>query len=154
MRRENTRAEPAGSEQMKNLSPSLEDYLEEIYRLSISAGIIRVTDIALTLNVSLPSVNKAIRKLKEQAYVAHERYGEITVTEQGIQLGRYLVERNRLLQEFLTIIEANCDVAKEAEAMEHYLSDTTIMAIEKLIVFLRKHQQCYKAFLKEAPAKE
>jgi MATE family multidrug resistance protein len=29
---------------MKNLSPSLEDYLEEIYRLSISAGTIRVTD--------------------------------------------------------------------------------------------------------------
>lgn len=133
---------------MKNLSPSLEDYLEEIYRLSISAGTIRVTDIAIKLNVSLPSVNKAIRKLKEQAYVAHERYGEITVTDQGIQLGRYLVERNRLLQEFLVLIEADCDVAKEAEAMEHYLSATTIKAIEELIVFLKKYQHCYKEFLK------
>lgn len=133
---------------MGNLSPSLEDYLEEIYRLSVSAGTIRVTDIAIKLNVSLPSVNKAIRKLKEQAYVTHERYGEITVTDQGIQLGRYLVERNRLLQEFLVLIEANCDVAKEAEAMEHYLSATTIKAIEELIVFLKKYQHCYKEFLK------
>jgi DtxR family transcriptional regulator, Mn-dependent transcriptional regulator len=138
---------------MKNLSPSLEDYLEEIYRLSISAGTIRVTDIAMKLNVSLPSVNKAIRKLKEQVYVTHERYGEITVTDQGIQLGRYLVERNRLLQEFLVLIEADCDVDKEAEAMEHYLSDTTIKAIEDLIVFLRKYQQCYKEFLKETHTK-
>ena len=136
---------------MKSLSPSLEDYLEEIYRLSISAGTIRVTDIAMKLDVSLPSVNKAIRRLKEQAYVTHERYGEITVTEQGIQLGRYLVERNRLLQEFLTLIEADCDVAKEAEAMEHYLSATTIGAIEELIVFLRKYQHLYQAFLRERP---
>lgn len=132
---------------MKDLSPSLEDYLEEIYRLSISAGTIRVTDIAIKLDVSLPSVNKAIRKLKDQAYVTHERYGEITVTDQGNHLGRYLVERNRLLQEFLLLIEADCDVEKESEAMEHYLSNTTIKAIEVLIIFLKKYQHCYKEFL-------
>ena len=36
------------------LTPSLEDYLEEIYRLSINQGFIRITDVARKLQVSLP----------------------------------------------------------------------------------------------------
>jgi Mn-dependent DtxR family transcriptional regulator len=129
------------------LSPSLEDYLEEIYRFSISAGAVRLTDIAVQLNVSLPSVNKAIRKLKDMEYITHERYGDIIVTETGKELGQFLVERNRLLQEFLLLIFAECDVAKEAEAMEHYLSDTTIEAIRHLVVFMKQHQDHYQKFL-------
>jgi DtxR family Mn-dependent transcriptional regulator len=129
------------------LSPSLEDYLEEIYRISTSSGSARVTDIAATLNVSLPSVNKAIRKLKDFEYIMHERYGEIALTEQGKRLGQFLVERNRILQEFLNIIQADCDAAKEAEAMEHYLSDSTIDAIHKLVHFLRESGDCYRRYL-------
>lgn len=44
------------------LSPSLEDYLEEIYRISQSGETVRVTDIAACLNVSLPSVTRALQK--------------------------------------------------------------------------------------------
>lgn len=138
----------------QKLSPSLEDYLEEIYRLLTSTGDVRVTDIAMKLNVSLPSVNKAIRKLTNFSYIAHERYGEISLTPEGTRLGRFLVERNRILQEFLILLKADCDVAKEAEAMEHYLSDSTIEAIHLLVHFLRKETVRYQQFCTLDQAKE
>lgn len=131
----------------RKLSPSLEDYLEEIYRLLTSTGDVRVTDIAIKLNVSLPSVNKAIRKLTNFSYISHERYGEISLTQEGIKLGGFLVERNRILQEFLILLRADCDVAKEAEAMEHYLSDSTIEAIHKLVHFLHAETDRFEDFL-------
>jgi len=52
------------------LSPSLEDYLEEIYRFSMQQKTVRVTDISHKLNVAMPSVTKALSKLKAQNYIA------------------------------------------------------------------------------------
>jgi Mn-dependent DtxR family transcriptional regulator len=101
------------------LSPSLEDYLEEAYRFSQLSTEVRVTDISKKLNVSMPSVTKALGRLKEKQYIIYEPYGEIILTDKGKKLGSFLVERNELLQEFLKLICANCDTAAEAEAMEH-----------------------------------
>lgn len=129
------------------LSPSLEDYLEEAYRFSQLSTPVRVTDISKKLNVSLPSVTKALGRLREKQYINYEPYGEIILTEQGKRLGSFLVERNQLLQEFLKLICANCDFAAEAEAMEHYLSGETIKAIQKLVKFLKNYPEPYKEYL-------
>lgn len=48
------------------LPPSFEDYLEEIYRFSLSPDAVRVTDISNRLNVALPSVTKALYKLRKR----------------------------------------------------------------------------------------
>lgn len=127
------------------LSPSLEDYLEEIYRLSLSGQTVRVSDVAARLGVKLPSVTRALQRLHDDAYLTYERYREITLTERGRRTGRYLVERNRTLQEFLTVIDAGCDIAAEAEAMEHYLSPSTIEAVADLVAFLRHRPECLDA---------
>lgn len=129
------------------LSPSLEDYLEEAYRFSQLSLPIRVTDISKKLNVSLPSVTKALGKLKEKKYIIYEPYGEIILTEQGKKLGSFLVERNHLLQEFLRLICAHCDTNEEAEKMEHYLSGETIKAIHKLVSFLKNQPHIYNEYL-------
>lgn len=129
------------------LSPSLEDYLEEVYRFSRSTVPVRVTDISKKLNVSLPSVSKALVKLREKEYIVYEAYGDIVLTDSGKKLGSFLVERNNLLQEFLKLICADCDTIAEAEAMEHYLSGETIKAIQKLVKFLNYHPELYKEYL-------
>ncbi|MDF2634314.1 MAG: iron (metal) dependent repressor, DtxR family [Pelosinus sp.] len=129
------------------LSPSLEDYLEELYRFSLYNDIVRVTDISRKLSVSLPSVSRALRKLKAEQYINYQRYGIINLTDKGRKMGNFLVERNKLLQEFLTLICANCDIAAEAEAMEHYLSKDTIRSIQLLVKFMQDHQECYQLFL-------
>lgn len=128
------------------LSPSLEDYLEEIYRFSVSNNIVRVTDISQKLQVKLPSVTRALGKLRAGGYITYQRYGMIGLTDKGRQTGAYLVERNTLLQDFLRTIYAGCDVAAEAEAMEHYLSRTTIDSIRLLMAFMRDNQDVYRQF--------
>ncbi|SDE97966.1 metal-dependent transcriptional regulator [Sporomusa acidovorans] len=129
------------------LSPSLEDYLEEIFRFSVSHDIVRVTDISQKLNVKLPSVTKAVGKLRAGGYITYQKYGLIGLTEKGRQTGGYLVERNTLLQEFLRTICADCDVAAEAEAMEHYLSKSTIVSIQLLTVFMKENPATYQQYV-------
>ncbi|MDA8228175.1 MAG: DNA-binding protein [Desulfitobacterium hafniense] len=129
------------------LSPSLEDYLEEVYRFSLVHQTVRVTDISNKLHVSLPSVTKALGKLKAQEYITYQRYGEIGLTDRGREMGGYLVERNQLLQEFLALICADCDIAAEAEAMEHYLSKATINSIQSLVKFMKNNPEWYQTFV-------
>lgn len=129
------------------LSPSLEDYLEELYRFSLFNDIVRVTDISQKLSVSLPSVSKALCKLKAEHYIHYQRYGMINLTDKGRQMGSFLVERNRLLQQFLTLICADCDIAAEVEAMEHYLSRNTIQSIQLLVKFMQQNPECYQNFV-------
>ena len=132
---------------MKILTPSLEDYLEEVYRFSLSSDSVRVTDLSQKLAVSLPSVTKALHKLKDGEFISYQRYGEIILTEKGKQLGDFLVKRNQLLQEFLVLIQTDCDIEAEAEAMEHYLSDATIRSIQAIVIFLNNNPEWHKVLL-------
>lgn len=131
---------------MNVLTPSLEDYLEEIYRFSLSLDTVRVTDLSKKLKVALPSVTKALYKLRDENYIDYEPYGEIRLTDKGREFGDYLVSRNQLLQEFLALICSKCNFAAEAEAMEHYLSAATIEAIKTLVEFMKDNPSWRQAF--------
>ncbi|WP_027339002.1 iron dependent repressor, metal binding and dimerization domain protein [Halonatronum saccharophilum] len=129
------------------LSPSLEDYLEEIYRFSQNKVEVRVTDIANKLSVSLPSVSKAIKTLSAKGYLHYEPYQSLHLSKKGEKLGEFLVERNKTLQEFLTTIGSECNKEKEAEAMEHYLSQPTLEAITSLVNFFRENSKYQDQFI-------
>ncbi|CAH2214731.1 metal-dependent transcriptional regulator [Tepidibacter aestuarii] len=126
------------------LSPSLEDYLEEAYRLSLYNEEIRVKDIARCLNFSMPSVVKGLKKLDELGYIRYKPYQKIKLLDKGKRKGKFLVDRNSILKQFITIIGAECDIDQEAEAMEHYFSIETIKSIEKLIVVLKENEDIAK----------
>ena len=130
------------------LSPSLEDYLEEIYRFSIKLGYIRITDVACKLDVSLPSVNKAVNILNEEGYLEYIPYKNIELTKKGKNLGKFLVNRNKILQEFLKAIGSNCNIEKEAEAIEHYLSNETVKAMSKVVSFFKENPKIHKNLIK------
>lgn len=129
------------------LSPSLEDYLEEVYRFSVTQDVVRVSDISHKLNFALPSVSKALGKLRARGYITYQKYGFIGLTDKGRQMGSYLVERNQVLQEFLVLLRTSCDVAAEAEAMEHYLSRETIDSIQVMMAFMGDNPEVYQAFV-------
>lgn len=128
------------------LTPSLEDYLEEIFRFSFHGESVRVSDLSGRLQVSLPSVSKALNKLKEKDYIQYQAYGDILLTEKGKALGRFLVERNKLLQDFLGLIGSNCNIHAEAEAIEHYLSIESIRAIRGLVNFMRSNPHIHRLY--------
>lgn len=122
------------------LTPSLEDYLEELYRLKMNNKEIRIKDIAKCLDVSMPSVVNGLRKLSNLKYIIYRPYEQIQVTDKGRKKGDFLVKRNQILKNFLEVIRAECDIEKEAEAMEHYLSISTIKSIEKMVEFLKDNK--------------
>lgn len=136
------------------LSPSLEDYLEEVYRFFTTQDVVRVSDISRKLDVTMPSASKALGKLRAKGYITYERYGFIRLTDKGRQTGSYLVTRNQLLQDFLSMLQAPCNVSTEAEAMEHYLSKEAVDSIQILMRFMQSNPEIYQAFVDYASKKQ
>ena len=65
---------------------SAEDYLESILVLSKKGGGVRSIDIATRLGVSKPSVSHAMKLLREDGYIAMDRYGTVTLLEKGAEI--------------------------------------------------------------------
>lgn len=119
------------------LTSSLEDYLESIYFLETQNQEVRVTDIAVAMNLSKPSVNRAINTLKNAGLVNHEHYGVLSLTVDGRKIAKNVAERHVLLKHFLIdLLNIDEEIAeKEACAMEHAVSQHTM---EKLSDYLKK----------------
>lgn len=128
------------------LSPSLEDYLEETYRLQQYHDNIRVSDIAACLKVSLPSVVKALKRLQQEGYLHYGNYGKIKLTALGQKKGKFLCDRNHIVREFLNVLYCPCDISAEAEAMEHYLSESTVELMRNLIDFMHTYPDIREKF--------
>ena len=62
---------------------SAEDYLEAILVLSRKGSGVRSVDIATMLGVSKPSVSHAMKLLREDGYIAMDRYGTVTLMDKG-----------------------------------------------------------------------
>ncbi len=118
-----------------NVTASLEDYLEAIYVLNKKNGHVRVTDVAGELEISKPSVNRAINTLKGQGLVNHEYYGDLSLTEEGRKIAVDVLKRHRLVSSFLTdclgVDEETAE--KEACLIEHHLSGQTVKKLEEFI---------------------
>jgi Mn-dependent DtxR family transcriptional regulator len=118
------------------LTSSLEDYLESIYFLESQNKEVRVTDIAIEMELSKPSVNRAINTLKNAGLVNHEHYGMLSLTDEGRKIAKNVAERHILLKHFLIdLLKIDEQIAeKEACAMEHSVSQHTM---EKLYDYLK-----------------
>lgn len=114
-----------------NLTSTMEDYLEMIFRLSREQGYTRVHLLANQLNVRPSSVSKMVDNLKEQGFVESEKYGCIRLTAQGKTCGEYLIRRHDLLNRFLCFLNHSEDELKQVERIEHFIDERTILNIER-----------------------
>ncbi|MEK3723860.1 MULTISPECIES: transcriptional regulator MntR [unclassified Paenibacillus] len=120
-------------------TPSMEDYLERIYKLIDEKGYARVSDIAEGLEVHPSSVTKMIQKLDKDNYLVYEKYRGLILTPKGHKMGKRLVARHDLLEQFLTLIGVSEDtIYKDVEGIEHHLSWDSITCIETLIEYFNR----------------
>ena len=121
----------------KRLGQSSEDYLETIYLLEKEKKVIRMKNIAKNLNVSLPSVTSAIKKLDKQGLVIYEKYSSVKLTLGGKRIARETYKKHQTLSDFFTqILKVDKKTASiDACKMEHGLSKKTL---DKLILFVNK----------------
>lgn len=114
------------------ISNSLEDYLAAIYIISKNKNIVRITDIALKLGISKPSVNRAVNTLKKQGLVSHKPYGDIVLTQCGLEMGEAVCHKHRMVKAFLmkslNLTEEEAD--KEACRIQHSIGQNTINKME------------------------
>jgi len=120
-------------------TPSMEDYLERIYKLIDEKGYARVSDIAEGLEVHPSSVTKMIQKLDKDNYLVYEKYRGLVLTSKGQKMGKRLVDRHALLEQFLTLIGVSEEtIYKDVEGIEHHLSWDSITCIETLVEYFRR----------------
>lgn len=117
------------------ISKALEEYLKEMYVLKIKNGEIRVTDVAVNMNCSKASVNKAIKNLKEEELLNYETYGKIELTTKGEDLAKKILEAYDIIYVFLKdvlgISEENAK--REAEKIKSTMEDNTINNLAKYV---------------------
>jgi Mn-dependent DtxR family transcriptional regulator len=120
-------------------TPSMEDYLERIYRLIDEKGYARVSDIAEGLDVHPSSVTKMIQKLDKDDYLVYEKYRGLVLTAKGKRIGKRLVDRHKLLETFLELIGVREEnIYQDVEGIEHHLSWDSITCIETLVEYFRR----------------
>lgn len=115
------------------ISNAMEDYLEMICRLTGDGQVVRVNQLASLLNVTPPSSSKMVAKLKESGMVEFEPYGIIKLTEQGKELGEYLLYRHDVLQRFLCRLNKTQSELALVEKIEHFFDKRTIENIEAML---------------------
>ncbi|EOS58086.1 MULTISPECIES: transcriptional regulator MntR [Paenibacillus] len=120
-------------------TPSMEDYLERIYKLIDEKGYARVSDIAEGLEVHPSSVTKMIQKLDKDEYLIYEKYRGLVLTNKGKKIGKRLVDRHHLLEEFLGMIGVDHEnIYKDVEGIEHHLSWDSITRIATLVEYFKR----------------
>ncbi|OLS37751.1 transcriptional regulator MntR [Bacillus sp. MRMR6] len=120
-------------------TPSMEDYIEQIYILIEEKGYARVSDIAEALSVHPSSVTKMVQKLDKDGYLVYEKYRGLTLTAKGNKIGKRLVFRHELLEQLLKIIGVKDEnIYKDVEGIEHHLSWDSIDRIGDLVQYFEE----------------
>lgn len=115
------------------ISTSMEDYLEMICRTALKENHIRITSLALKLNVKPSSATKMVANLQKLGLVQSEKYGVIMPTEEGWKLGNYLLHRHEIIHEFLCLINNSLCELEQVEQIEHFINKETLLNLEKHI---------------------
>lgn len=117
---------------MMHIYESAEDYLEAILMLQEKNGHVRSIDVANMLNFSKPSVSIAMKKLRENGYIAVDGEGNLTLLEPGREIAERIYSRHRLLTHFFMQLGVDEKTAAEdACKAEHILSEQTLEKIRE-----------------------
>ncbi|MBD1378814.1 transcriptional regulator MntR [Metabacillus arenae] len=127
-------------------TPSMEDYIEQIYILIEDKGYARVSDIAEALSVHPSSVTKMVQKLDKDEYLVYEKYRGLVLTAKGKKIGKRLVYRHELLEQFMRIIGVDEDkIYNDVEGIEHHISWNAIDRIGDLVQYFEEEEHRVKA---------
>jgi Mn-dependent DtxR family transcriptional regulator len=135
----------------KLLTSSMEDYLEMIERTCMNDGYIRIKQLSANLNVKPASASRIIQKLKELGLVNYEKYGIIRLTDDGKNIGDFLLKRHIIIDEFLKNLGIK-ETLKDTEMIEHDISINTLKSIlifNKFLITNPNIKKEYNSFRKK-----
>ncbi len=118
-----------------HLTESSEMYLATIMILEKELGHVRVVDVAEELEVTKPSVTKAMNHLMKEGYIHKELYGNITLTPEGIVVATEVVKKRAMIVSYLerSLGLSHDEAVKNACRMEHVISEEMLQAIKSFL---------------------
>lgn len=120
----------------RELSESLEDYLEAIAELIDVEGHAHTKEIARKLNVKMPSVTAALRQLLEKGCIVYNTHYPVQLTKEGKAIADRVIRRHGALKSFFVEI-LGMPVEKASETackLEHIVDED---AIERFLLFTK-----------------
>lgn len=131
---EGTQARRFGKTRSAQSTALLEDYVELIADLLMSAGEARPTDIARRLGVSHATAVKTISRLKRAGLATARPYRGVFLTDKGQALAARVRVRHRLVVDLLRALGVPTEAAEaDAEGIEHHVSETTLKAFAQYL---------------------
>ena len=114
------------------LKESGETYLETILLLQKKLGNVRSIDVAHELNYSKPSISRAMSILKDKQLISIDTNGHIQLTDEGREKAENVVQRHKLITEFLKkSLGLDAGIAEsDACKIEHIISEEAIKKIK------------------------
>jgi len=132
----------------KLLTPAMEDYLEMIFRNSLTEGYMRINTLSELLNVQASSTTKMVQKLTALGLLNYKKYGIIFLTENGKEIGKFLLGRHNIIEKFLKNLGVDSNLLLETELIEHNISVSTLQKFEILNKFLEVNSNIFSEFEK------
>jgi len=119
------RPKGAHDHEKSELTESIEEYTEGIYRLQEEMEIVGTGDIAKYMCVRPASVTVMLKKLQELRLAEHTPYQGVRLTEKGRNLSISLLRKHRLVERMLVdFLELPWDDVHDlACKLEHYISE-------------------------------
>jgi DtxR family transcriptional regulator, Mn-dependent transcriptional regulator len=124
------------------ITPSLEDYIETAFLVFLDKGFIRLTDISRKLGVKKSSVAHALNHLLELDFIKKKKYGQITLTENGILNGKKILSKHSMIKKFLTeVLGVSLQNAEnDACSIEHIISEESLLKIKEFLRRKKKYE--------------
>jgi DtxR family Mn-dependent transcriptional regulator len=119
------------------LSTAEQDYVKSIYKLQKIAGEVSTSALAAELGITSASVSGMLRKLSRAKLVTHRQYKGVQLTKHGKRAAMNITRRHRLIELFLVeVLGLSWDkVHREAEILEHAVSDEVLNRIDEVLGF-------------------
>lgn len=127
-----------------NISETTENYLKQIYLLVKVHRSARISDLAKNLDRSLSTVTGAVQRMVSENLLHHERYGRITLTDEGYRIAKGIVVNYDVMTKLLMALgvkesQANIDACE----MEH-ISEESIQKIKEFLEFVEGDEEASK----------
>ncbi|WP_264737486.1 metal-dependent transcriptional regulator [Cytobacillus firmus] len=109
-------------------------YLLEIYLLQEAHGYASISGIAKVLRVNVSAASKMAGNLKTDSYIHFQRYGTVTLTKAGLEIGKKLFQDHQVLMEFYQIIGVEEKlIRKKVSEVEMIIGTEVVFKIKSFI---------------------
>lgn len=133
------------------VSTTLEDYLETIFRLEEEKGFARVRDISAGLDVAKSTVTTALQSLSEKGLVNYQPYEPVTLSAEGRDKAGRIVVRHRVMEDFLrNVLGLDAERANAiACGMEHAIDRDALGRFVCFLAFVGRRREEGESWLEE-----